>query len=160
MKVKLVLAYDKHHEVKELFQEYMEMIIQQSEDGRLCLEAQNYDHEVLELQTKYGMPDGRLYLAYFGEDVVGCVALKRNDEDYCELKRLYIKPGYRGNKFGTVLIDRIIADARKIGYKYMQLDTFPVMESAIRLYRRYGFYDIERYNDNPALTAVYMQLDL
>ena len=58
------------------------------------------------------------------------------------------------------LIERIIADAREIGYKYMRLDTFPFMQSAIKLYEKYGFYFIEKYNDNPAETAVFMQLNL
>ncbi len=76
------------------------------------------------------------------------------------MKRLYVRPGNRGRHIGGALVERLIADARDIGYRHMRLDTFPFMESAIRLYRRYGFYDIPRYNDNPAPTALFMQLDL
>ncbi len=160
MNVELELAYDKPQEVGQLFNEYRDHIISQGEDVRRCLEVQNYDHEVLDLELKYGWPDGRLYLAYIGEDVVGCVALKKTDDDYCEIKRLYVRPGYQGKHIGKILADQVIADARQIGYKYMRLDTFPTMERAIAMYKQYGFYVIEKYNDNPALTAVYMQLDL
>ena len=58
------------------------------------------------------------------------------------------------------LVEIIIKDAKKIGYKHMRLDTFPFMSSAIKLYEKYGFYYIDRYNDNPAETAIFMQLDL
>ena len=160
MEVRLVLAYDRQHEVSQLFTEYTDMILKQSEDVKCCLDAQNYNNEVLDLEEKYGLPNGRLYLAYLGEDAVGCIALKKTDDVYCEIKRLYVKPGYRGKHVGKILIGQVINDAKLIGYKHMRLDTFPFMDSAVQLYRRYGFYDIERYNDNPALTALYMQLDL
>ena len=87
-------------------------------------------------------------------------ALRGLEGEFCEMKRLYVRPGNRGRHIGGALVERLIADARDIGYRHMRLDTFPFMESAIRLYRRYGFYDIARYNDNPAPTALFMQLDL
>lgn len=76
------------------------------------------------------------------------------------MKRLYVKTGYRGKRIGKALVEQVIEAARQTGYRQMCLDTFQFMEDAIKIYRQYGFYEIERYNDNPATTAVFMQLDL
>lgn len=160
MEVKLVPAYDRQQEVLQLFTEYTDMILKQGDEVKRCLEAQHYGNEVLELKEKYGLPHGRLYLAYAGDRAAGCIALKRTDNVYCEMKRLYVRPGCQGKGVGRLLIEQVIHDAKLIGYKHIRLDTFPFMDNAIRLYRKYGFFDIERYNDNPAFTAVYMQLDL
>lgn len=160
MEVRIDLAYDRPQEVIRLFTEYTDNIITQDTEVAKCLDSQHYDNEVRALSEKYGLPDGRLYLAYLDSDIVGCVALRQLNDNYCEMKRLYVRPGYRGKHIGKALIEQIIADAKQIGYRHMRLDTFPFMESAIQMYYLYGFYKIERYNDNPASTAVFMQLDL
>lgn len=160
MEVRIDLAYDQPQEVIRLFTEYTDNIITQDTEVAKCLDSQHYDNEVRALGEKYGLPNGRLYLAYLDSDIVGCVALRQLNDDYCEMKRLYVRPGYRGKHIGKALIEQIIADAKQIGYQHMRLDTFPFMDSAIQMYYLYGFYKIERYNDNPASTAVFMQLDL
>lgn len=86
--------------------------------------------------------------------------MKKIDDEYCEMKRLYVRPGNRGKHIGKKLVEQIISDAKDIGYKHIRLDTFPFMDSAIKMYKNYGFYEIEKYNDNPAPTAVFMQLDI
>ncbi|MEA5014309.1 MAG: GNAT family N-acetyltransferase [Candidatus Limiplasma sp.] len=116
--------------------------------------------EVRDVSGKYALPQGRLYLAYLNGHIAGCAAMRQIDAEYCEMKRLYVRPEFRGNQIGRILIQRIIEDAKEIGYKHIRLDTFPFMESAMRMYHQYAFYEIERYNDNPASTAVYMQKDL
>lgn len=160
MEVRIELAYDRPQEVIRLFTEYKDSIIARDTEVAKCLHSQHYDDEVKKLAEKYGLPNGRLYLAYLNSDIVGCVALRQLDDRFCEMKRFYVRPGYRGKKIGSALIEQMITDARKIGYKHMCLDTFPFMDRAIQMYYRYGFYIIERYNDNPASTAVFMQLDL
>lgn len=160
MEVLLKLAYDKPVEVISMFTEYTNSIINKNSEVAKCLDSQHYDDEVKELSEKYSLPHGRLYLAYWNGEIVGCVALRQIDDTYCEMKRLYVKHGYRGKQIGKSLIEQIIADAKEIGYKHMRLDTFPFMDSAIQMYHRYGFYKIERYNDNPAISAVFMQLDI
>lgn len=160
MDVKLVSAYEKQEEVSALFDEYIRMLLSQGEDVRRCLEAQHYQDETLDLEANYGPPGGRLYLAYLGSAAAGCAALKRTDDCYCEMKRLYVRPGCRGRRIGERLVERIISDAKSVGYRHMRLDTFPFMDRALALYRRHGFYEIGRYNDNPAPSAVFMQLDL
>lgn len=160
MEVRIELAYDRPQEIIRLFTEYTDSIIAKDTEVAKCLNSQHYDDEVKELNEKYGLPNGRLYLAYLNRDIVGCVALRKLDVRFCEMKRLYVRPGYRGKQIGNALIEQMIADARQIGYEHMRLDTFPFMDRAIQMYYRYGFYKIERYNDNPASTAVFMQLDL
>ena len=76
------------------------------------------------------------------------------------MKRLYVRPQFRGKHIGDQLIEKIIADAKEIGYSYMLLDTLPFLESAIYLYKKYGFYEIESYNDSPMSTSIYMKLEL
>ena len=160
MDVRLVAAYERQAEVSALFGEYTQMILKQGEEVRRCLEAQHYQDETLDLEARYGPPGGRLYLACLGETAVGCAALKQTDDRFCAMKRLYVRPGYRGSHIGGTLVERIIADARAAGYRHMRLDTFPFMDRALTLYRRHGFYEIGRYNDNPAPSAIFMQLDL
>ena len=90
----------------------------------------------------------------------GCAALRGLDPHTCEIKRLYVRPEYWGRHIGALLAERAVADARAMGYRRMRLDTFPFMEEALSLYRRMGFHSIPRYNDNPAQSAVFLQLDL
>lgn len=90
----------------------------------------------------------------------GAWGLRKLDERNCEMKRLYVRPQYRGARIGERLARQVIDDARAIGYAHMLLDTFPFLESAIRMYRALGFYEVERYNDNPIEGCIYMKLDL
>lgn len=124
------------------------------------LELQGYSEELKHPQEKYGPPDGRLYLAYCGGMLAGCIALKKIDAHSCELKRLYIRPQFRGKRIGSLLVEQIIEDARHIGYTYMLLDTLPFLKSAIRLYKKYGFQETNCYNNNPMENALYMKLEL
>ena len=129
-------------------------------EAKSTFNVQNINKELNDLETKYGLPDGRMYLALVDNQIAGCAALKKTDANYCELKRLYVRPQYRGQHIGKALAEKVIAAAREVGYKYMRLDTFPFMEQAINLYRELGFREIPKYNQNPALSAIFMQLDL
>ena len=90
----------------------------------------------------------------------GCIALHRLDDERCELKRLYVRPAYRGQGLGSRLVARILDDARQIGYRAMLLDTLPVLDSAVRMYRGLGFYEIPCYNDSPIDKTYFFRLDL
>ena len=159
--LKLVYAYDRHREVGELFKEYTDMLIEGDQEFAEYLKIQKYDKELENPASKYGMPEGRLYLAYVGEKLAGCVGLKKLDEEgQCELKRMYVRPQFRGNKMGDRLLDVIMQDAKEIGYKAMLLDTLPFLQSAIRMYQRRGFYEIPCYNDSPIDSTIYMKIDL
>ena len=141
-------------QARELFLEYA-----QSLGFSLCF--QNFDKELADLPGDYAPPEGRLLLAEFEGQLTACVALHKLDADICEMKRLYVRPQFRGKKLGRALADRIIAEARQIGYKRMRLDTVgPVMKDAVAMYRKLGFKEISAYRPNPNPGTLYMELEL
>ncbi len=160
MKVELVPAYSYKEEIGELFREYTDMLVEGDPAFQAYLDLQNYDDELQHLEHKYGLPDGRLYLALADGVPAGCIGLRKIDEENCELKRLYVRPAYRGQGLSRLLMDRLLADARAIGYKVMLLDTLPFLQAALRLYKAYGFEEVGRYNDSPMDTSIYMRLAL
>lgn len=160
MAIKIVYAYNRVEEVSKLFTEYTNMLIENDSSFQKYLDIQNYSEEIKHLKSKYGLPDGRLYLAYCDEELAGCIGLRKIDSQNCEMKRLYVRPKFRGRKIGNLLVEKIIDDAKKIGYSHMLLDTLPFLKSAIHMYKKYGFYEISSYNDSPMDTSIYMKLDL
>lgn len=160
MNVSIVLAYDYPDIVGELFKEYTDMLIEGDASFKQYLDIQNYDEELLHLEMKYGMPYGRLYMAFCDGEPAGCIGLKQIDEENCEMKRLYVRPQFRGKQIGNILIQKIIEDAKEIGYSCMLLDTLPFLKSAIHMYKKWGFYEIDSYNDSPMNTSIYMKLEL
>ncbi len=160
MSIELVQAYTHKDEIKILFSEYTDMLIEGDSRFKEYLAVQNYDEELEHLERKYGLPSGRLYLAYYDGELAGCIGLRRIDGMNCEMKRLYVRPQFRGKHLGDFLVKHIIEDAKSIGYTYMLLDTLPFLQSAIYMYKKYGFYEISSYNDSPMDTSIYMKLDL
>ena len=160
MSLELIPAYDRAEEILSLFTEYTHMLVSHDPSFQIYLDIQHYADEIRDLQAKYGQPDGRLYLALWEGEAAGCIALRKLDEQRCEMKRLYVRPAFRGHKIGDALVDRVIRDAKAIGYRYMLLDTLPFLESAIHMYQKRGFYEIPCYNDSPVETTIFMQYDL
>lgn len=160
MGIKIVSAYNQNEAVSKLFNEYTDMLIENDSSFRKYLDIQNYNEEMEHLESKYGLPNGRLYLVYCDEELAGCIGLRKIDSQNCEMKRLYVRPKFRGQKIGNLLVEKIIDDAKKIGYSHMLLDTLPFLKSAIHMYKKYGFYEIDRYNDSPMNISIYMKLDL
>ena len=160
MGIKMVYAYDHTEEVSQLFTEYTDMLIENDSSFQKYLDIQNYSEEMEHLESKSGLPEGRLYLVYCDEELAGCIGLRKIDNQNCEMKRLYVRPKFRGRKIGNLLVEKIIDDAKKIGYSHMLLDTLPFLKSAIHMYKKYGFYEIESYKDSPMDTSIYMKLDL
>lgn len=160
MSLVIIPAYDRKEDIALLFTEYTNMLVEMNPAFGKYLDKQNYSEELNHLEEKYGMPGGRLYAAYEDGAPVGCVGLRRIDGDDCELKRMYVRPQYRDRHIGSTLMRRVIDDAREIGYSHMMLDTIPVLERAIEMYRRYGFYEIESYNGSPMDGLLYLELDL
>lgn len=125
----------------------------------LCF--QGFEQELAGLPGKYAKPDGRLYLAYSGSDLAGCIAMRKLEDGICEMKRLFVRDGFRGQRIGINLIEKLIADAKDIGYEKMRLDTFPPkMGKAVSLYESHGFVPIQPYYDNPNDGVLFMELAL
>jgi putative acetyltransferase len=141
-------------QARELFLEYA-----QSLGFSLCF--QNFDKELAGLPGDYAPPEGRLLLAELESQLAACVALHKLEDRICEMKRLYLRPQFRGKGLGRALAERIIAEARQIGYQRMRLDTVePVMKDAVAMYRKLGFKEIAPYCPNPMAGAMYMELEL
>jgi putative acetyltransferase len=139
-------------EARQLFREYAESL-----DFSLCF--QGFDEELRTLPGTYAPPSGRLLLAQCEGRSAGCIALRQLETRICEMKRLYVRPEYRGKGIGKLLVDGIIAEARAIGYERMRLDTVTSsMQDAIALYRRRGFREIDPYRTNPIAGALYLEL--
>ena len=139
--------------VRLLFRQYAESL-------GIDLGFQDFETELASLPGKYSPPRGRLLLAWNGDRSVGCVALRPVDGDVCEMKRLYVHPDVRAQHLGRRLAERIVQEARAIGYRSMCLDTLPSMSRALHLYSSLGFRPIAPYVFNPIEGAIFLGLDL
>ena len=141
-------------EAKAIFREYEQWL-------GLSLCFQSFEEELVSLPGFYAPPDGRLYLARIDGETVGCIGLRKLSDGICEMKRLYLREAARGKGVGQALIEKVIADAREIGYAKMRLDTFPPkMGKAVSLYESHGFYEIEPYYENPHGDTLFMEKQL
>ena len=138
--------------VRLLFEEYAASL-------EIDLAFQDFDRELRELPGEYTPPAGRVLLA-LDDEPAGCVALRPYEQDVCELKRLYVRPAYRGTGLGRLLAESIVDAGRDAGYSRMRLDTLPAMTSARALYRSLGFREIEAYRPNPVHGTTYFELEL
>lgn len=140
--------------VQELVDEYAKSL-----DFDLCF--QNYEEERKTLSQMYGPPYGGLILAFDEQGIaLGCIGLRRFDQDVCEMKRLYVRPAARGMGAGKALVKAVIEHAEKLGYKQMLLDTVETMIEAQALYKQVGFKEVEPYRYNPQDGAKYFSLNL
>ncbi len=154
LKITQALTPEQVASVRELFLEYAHSL-----NFSLCF--QSFDQELASLPGEYAPPSGRLLLAEFNGRRAGCVALHRLADGICEMKRLYVRPEFRGHKIGRRLAGAVIAEARAAGYEHMRLDTVaPVMREAVQLYRELGFCEIPAYRPNPMEGTLYMELML
>lgn len=148
-----VAAVQSIQPVRDLFREYAASI-----GIDLCF--QGFEQELANLPGEYAPPNGALIVAEDGGTPAGCVALRRLEPGVCEMKRLYVRPAYRGLGLGKGLAGEIIRLAREMGYGKMRLDTLSTMREAINLYRALGFQEIQPYRYNPSPDARYMELTL
>jgi len=143
-----------------LFKEYYDLLYS-FRNMELNMDLQSHSGELADLENgKYVPPSGAILLSVINNEFTGVVALRKLENDICEMKRLYVRPQYRGESIGLHLAKRIIQKARELGYGKMRLDTHPDMTSAHRLYYALGFYDIPQYNQNNVPGALFMELKL
>jgi ribosomal protein S18 acetylase RimI-like enzyme len=136
-----------------LFQQYAEAL-------GVDLEFQGFSQELAMLPGEYEPPKGCILLAETAEEIVGCVALRPLEDLICEMKRLYVVPGYRKRKIGRALAEAVIAQARTCGYERMRLDTLESMTAAQTLYHSLGFRPIKPYCYNPLHNPSYFELNM
>ncbi len=123
-----------------------------------CL--QNIEQELGQLPGEYGPPDGRLILAVYEGRAAGCAAYRKIGEALCEMRRMYLRPEFRGRKIGKGLAQTILAEARQAGCSRIRLYTLPTMKEAVSLYRSLGFADIPPYGEHIIPDAFYMEMKL
>jgi ribosomal protein S18 acetylase RimI-like enzyme len=139
-------------EIRRLFREYEKWL-------NLDLCFQGFEEELTNLPGKYAKPNGRLFLAIVNSETAGCIALRKLEENICEMKRLYVRDEFRGFGLGNKLIKKLIKEARLIDYQKMRLDTLPdKMAEAVNLYKSHGFRKIAPYYHNPYGKTLFMEL--
>jgi len=139
--------------VKKLFLEYAHSL-------EFSLGFQDFEEEIARMPGHYGPPHGCILLALVDDRPAGCVALRRLEEGICEMKRLYVRPEFRGRGIGKALSEKIIEEAGKIGYVKIRLDTLRSMKEANSIYRDQGFHEIKPYRYNPFEQAVFLEKNL
>ena len=159
-KLSLISALDHREELIPLYEEYAEMLLETDPIFADSLAQQNYDEEIKRLEEKYASPEGRIYLVYVDDALAGCVGMKKSDDAHAELKRLYVRKEFRGHNLGEKLVLRILKDAREAGYGWLRLDTLPGLKTALSLYRRLGFYEVEPYYDCLVPNTIFLEKKL
>ncbi len=139
--------------VRRLFKEYAASI-----GISLCF--QNFEEELASLPGRYARPTGALWLAEFEGKLAGCVALRALGRHICEMKRLYVRPEYRGQQIGRALAERVLEEARQLGYRAIVLDTLSSMKPARALYASLGFKRTKPYGGKGPKGVVYMRRSL
>jgi len=141
-------------ETRQIFREYEAWL-------NLDLCFQGFEQELADLPGKYAPPEGRLFLAVSAGRVAGSVALRKLEDGICEMKRLFVRDQFRGQKIGIGLLEKLISEAAEIGYRKLRLDTYPPkMGKAVQIYESYGFQQIEPYYHNPFGETLFMELEL
>ena len=133
-----------------LFKEYADAI-------NIDLSFQHFDEELNDIKSMYSFPWGGIFLAKNENEFVGCVAIRKFDNEIAELKRMFVKPDFQNFGIGKTLLEKAIELAKSCNYKLIRLDTLNYMKPAIHLYKQYGFYEIQPYYRNPISTAVYFE---
>lgn len=141
------------NETEQLFREYEQFL-----NVDLCF--QGFEAELAGLPGKYAPPTGALLLAVDGKQAAGCVAVRPLKESICEMKRLYVRPQYRGTGLGRLLAKHIIAEAEKLSYDLMKLDTLATLNEAMGLYQSLGFSQTDAYYHNPLEDVIYWEKNL
>ena len=149
--IKIADAAEEFEQAKTLFEEYAASL-------DFDLGYQDFKKELSTIAQQYKQPEGALLLSFVDNDnAAGCAGVRRFSDEIAELKRLYVKPGYRSLKIGKSLLESAIDTARQLNYKFIRLDTVPGQTKAQELYRYLGFYEIESYRYSPIEGTIYFE---
>ena len=147
------------------------LFIQYAKSLPIDIAYQNFQDELDSLPGKYSESQGGALLIARSDTtsnnhgpstsskIIGCVAIRRNTDTWCEMKRLYVLDEARGTKLGGKLVDAILIRAKELGYRGIRLDTLIDMQAARKLYHKYGFVEIEAYYDTPIEGTIFMGCD-
>lgn len=134
-----------------LFREYIDSL-------GFPLTFQDVDREMAQLASRYGPPSGRAFIVMIGPVPAGVVGVRRFNETSAEIKRMYVRPPFRGRGFGRALAEAAVQAAAELGYQRVLLDSRRSMKAALSVYRNLGFQETAPYRDNPLPDAVYMEM--
>ena len=146
-------SFEEYQVARGLVEEYIESL-------DVSLDFENMENELDRLQEYHGPPTGMISLVREEGEYVGCLCVRNLGNFTAEIKRMYVRPGYRGKGLGRKLLRKVMEEAKELGYRFIRLDTIPTMESAIHLFKSMGFYEIEGYTYNPLLGARFMEYKL
>jgi len=144
----------------EDFETAKKLLVEYVDSLGFDLNFQDFEQELADLSSHFTPPEACLLLAIHENQAAGCAAIKSFDNGICEMKRLYVKPQFRGLGIGRALTETIIKQARKVGYEFMRLHTVLPRDAARNLYLSLGFTDIEPYCYNPMESVAFMELTL
>jgi ribosomal protein S18 acetylase RimI-like enzyme len=146
-------AYNELDTVRILFKEYSQI-----PGAEQCFVS--FEKELRTLPGEYGSPKGRLYLAYYDNKAAGCIAVRPVNSDTCEIKRLYVRPEFRGHEIGRLLLEKSMSDSKRMGYGKICLETLPTMRAAISIYESPGFKQIKSYLPGTKISSIYLGLNI
>ncbi len=144
----------------KVIQDFRDLLWEYGSSRKFDAALAGYQAELDGLPGKYGSPGGCGLIAYQQLQPAACIAYRRLDQDYCEMKRLYVSPKFRGLGLGRQLVAALLKKAKTANYQFMRLDTHPSMLAAQGLYKSFGFKEIERYNDNPIPGIRFFEMSL
>ncbi|GEP73624.1 N-acetyltransferase GCN5 [Lentilactobacillus rapi DSM 19907 = JCM 15042] len=153
------IAY-KHATTKADFEAAKQLLIEYANSLGFDLKFQDFATELNELATRYNQPRGDLIMAYVDGELAGAVAVHEFEPGIAEMKRLYVRNGFRQLGIGRELVARILVSAKELGYRSIRLDTLKEMQGALKIYRAAGFKTIDSYRFNPLDGAEYLELQL
>ncbi len=138
---------------RKLIEEYVDSL-------NFNLDFQDIDRELEHLNLFYGNPNGLIIMAKADNEFVGVICLRDLGNFISEIKRMYVKPNYRGKGLGRKMLNKVAYEAKRLGFRFLRLDTVPDMESAMHLFVSKGFYEIEDFGTNPLHGARFMEYKL
>ena len=148
----IIVRGRKEHEIaRELIEEYVDTL-------DFSLEFQDIENELKQLNRVYGHPTGLIILAKADDEFVGVACMRDLGKSVAEIRRMYVKPDYRGKGLGRKILNKLVSESKRLNFRFLRLDTVPDMESAIHLFVSKGFYEIEDFGTNPFEGARFMEL--